>query len=212
MATNPVLESEYQVVKAAFSLRRLPWNQSRRPKSFWPSRHGRVVLRYLLRYILASFLQRGSRSHEVWWNSAPFGRPGTWLALLLWEFPLFTAESAISFPFRSHASTGNSGCDHSNPHLRSNLFPEIPLGHTLRSPVVSLKVFASNFTRVVIVLDVPLSIPVPSVRVLTEWVFVLFIPNQSNHQEPLPMPSPLVPNPHLPNLVKFNRLLYLLSR
>ena len=65
-------------------------------------------------------------------------------------------------------SIGNCGCDHSNPYLGSNLFPEIPLGHTLRSPVVSLKVFALNFTRLVIVLDVPLSIPVPSVRVLTE--------------------------------------------
>ena len=38
-----------------------------------------------------------------------------------------------------------------------------------------------------------------------------FVPNQSNHQERLPMPNPQEPNPHLPTPVKFSRLLYLLS-
>ena len=77
---------------------------------------------------------------------------------------------------------------------------------------MSLLVIALNFTRVVTVLDVPLCIPVPSVRVPTERVFVLFVPIQSSYHEPLPMPSPPGPNPHLPTPIKFNRLLYLLSR
>jgi len=76
---------------------------------------------------------------------------------------------------------------------------------------MSLLVITLNFTWVVTVLDVPLSIPVPSVKVLTEWVFVLFVPIQSSCQEPLPMPSPQGPKPHLPTPIKFNRLLYLLS-
>ena len=62
----------------------------------------------------------------------------------------------------------NYGCDPSNLLTRNNLSLGTPLGHALPSPVMFLLGIALNFIRVVTVLDVPLSIPVPSVTVPTE--------------------------------------------
>ena len=72
--------------------------------------------------------------------------------------------------FLGESSIGNCGCDHSNLLIRNNLFLGTPSGHAFRSPALSLKLITLIFTRVVIVQDVnvPLSIPVPSVRVLIE--------------------------------------------
>ena len=50
---------------------------------------------------------------EMWIGNAGFGCPGTRLALLRWEFPLFTPKSAISFSFGA-CSIGNCGCDPCN--------------------------------------------------------------------------------------------------
>ena len=108
-------------------------------------------------------------------------------------------------------SNGNCRCEPSNLLTRSNLSLGTPFGHALPRSAMSLLVIALNFARVVTVLDVPLSIPVTSVRVPTEWVFVLFVPIQSSYQDPLPMAGPHGPNPHLPTPIKFNRLLYLSS-
>ena len=51
---------------------------------------------------------------------------------------------------------------------QNTLFLGTPFGHAFRSPALSLKVIALNFTRGLSVLDVPLSIPAPSVWVPME--------------------------------------------